>query len=155
MQERVRSSYAAPQLCHILKDFDGRPLSIFEQRDLDEFFNLLVGQLEEKLRGTEAKGVLQRVFAGSVLSEIRSRDCPHNSQQTETFLSLNLQVASCKSLQESLKRYVESEGLEGSNAYNCEQCRKKVNANRKSTLSLLPNVMVIFLKRFAYDYGRG
>lgn len=42
--------------------------------------------------------------------------------------------------------------LEGDNAYACEECDKKVNAIKRQCLKKLPNILIIVLKRFDFDY---
>lgn len=139
----------------MLKDIDKKPLSISEQKDVDEFYNLLFDQLDMSLQSTSQGSLIQEVFGGSFANEVICVDCPHRSERIEKFLSVNLQILGKKNIEESLNSLVESELMEASNAYYCERCEKKVKAKRRATLKVLPNTMVFILKRFDYNRDTG
>ena len=44
--------------------------------------------------------------------------------------------------------------MDGSNAYYCERCDKKVDTTKRLCVKKLPPILVIQLKRFDYDYDR-
>ena len=48
--------------------------------------------------------------------------------------------------------YVEGEILDGDNAYFCEICEKKVRTMKRLCIKELPNILVIVLKRFTYNF---
>ena len=142
-------------MCNIISDFEGKPLSINEQKDIDEFLNLFFDRLENNLKDTKEPTLIPDNFGGCFANEIICIDCPHASENTENFLSLNLQIQNKKKLTESLNAFIESESLEGNNAYNCETCGRKIKAKRRTTFKILPNTLIIVLKRFEYDYDKG
>ncbi len=149
-----KESYSAAHLCSLIKDFDGRPLSIYEQHDADEFFNLLMDRLESGLKSTNRPQLIKDVFAGAFVNEVICIDCPHRSAVKEEFLAVNLQIHNKKGLTEALQAYIEAEQLAGSNAYHCERCDKKVTAKKRVSLGVLPNVLIVVLKRFEFDFQR-
>jgi ubiquitin carboxyl-terminal hydrolase 9/24 len=51
-----------------------------------------------------------------------------------------------------LAKLVESELLEGENAYFCEQCNKKVDTIKRVRIKELPNHLLFVLKRFEFDF---
>jgi len=51
-----------------------------------------------------------------------------------------------------LESFIEGELLEKDNAYACEHCDEKVTAERRQCIKKLPNVLIIVLRRFEYDY---
>ena len=53
-----------------------------------------------------------------------------------------------------MHEYVKGELLDGSNAYYCERCDKKVDTTKRLCVKKLPPILVIQLKRFDYDYER-
>jgi len=61
-------------------------------------------------------------------------------------------VKNKKSVQESLEAFIKGEMLEGDNAYECEQCEKKVDTLKRVCLKKLPNHLILVLKRFEFDY---
>ena len=108
-------------------------------------------RLETELKNTKHPQMIQNVFGGSFASEIICLDCPHRSIRKEDFLAVNLQIQNKTNLHESLQSFINSETLTGNNAYLCERCDKKVSAKKRTTLGVLPNVMVVVLKRFEFD----
>ena len=151
LKDSRRASYNASHLCSLIKDFDGKPLSVYEQRDADEFFNLLMDRLESGLKTTNKPKLIQEVFGGAFANEIISQECDHRSEGKEDFLTLNIQIQNKKSLHDSLQAFIEGESLTGANAYNCEKCNKKVSAKKRSSFGILPNTLIIVLKRFEFD----
>ena len=57
--------------------------------------------------------------------------------------SFSLSLAQC------LHHFCASERLEGDNQYRCERCRTKVDATKRLSLTKLPEVLVLHVKRFA------
>eukprot|EP00826_Nyctotherus_ovalis_P021361 TRINITY_DN16884_c0_g1_i1.p1 TRINITY_DN16884_c0_g1~~TRINITY_DN16884_c0_g1_i1.p1 ORF type:complete len:109 (-),score=25.15 TRINITY_DN16884_c0_g1_i1:42-368(-) len=50
LRDNKGEAYNPSHLCKLITDFDGQHLSPYEQRDADEFFNLLMDRLEDNLR---------------------------------------------------------------------------------------------------------
>ncbi len=154
LKDSRRASYNASHICSLIKDFDGRPLSVFEQRDADEFFNLLMDRLEANLKSSSRPELIKDVFGGCFANEVICLDCPHRSTVKEEFLSLNLQIHNKRGLAEGMQAFVEAESLAGSNAYHCDRCDKKVSAKKRVSIGVLPNILVVVLKRFEFDFQR-
>ncbi len=150
LKEQSTGTYNAAPMCQLIKDFDGQPLSVGEQKDVDEFFNLFLDRLEPFIKSTRRPGLVQEVFGGAFANEIIGLECPHRSERVESFLSLSVQVKGKKNLEASLKAFVEEEYLVDKNAYDCDRCEKKIKAKRRTTFKVLPNHLVIVLKRFEY-----
>lgn len=53
-----------------------------------------------------------------------------------------------KSLEEALSKMIQGETLEGDNAYYCDRCSTKRDAIKWETIKVLPNLLIIVLKRF-------
>ncbi len=53
------------------------------------------------------------------------------------------------SLAQCLHHFCASERLEGDNQYRCERCKTKVDATKRLSLTKLPEVLVLHVKRFA------
>lgn len=155
LSEKSAGALNARDLCKCIKDFDGKPISIREQRDVDEFFNLLMDRLEPFLPKAKAGDLIKKTFGGSFANEVICLECPHRSENIESFLSLNLQIAGKKSIKESLEAFVSEEYLTGQDLYYCERCDKKMKAKRRTTFKTLPNYFAIFLKRFDYQHRTG
>ena len=154
MSAKQRKAYNASYILQLIKDVDGNNLSINEQKDVDEFLSLLMDKIEMGFKNSPAKPLVQNSFGGFFSGEIICKDCPHRSQSTEPFLSISLQIAG-KKLTDSLRGFIEAESMEGKNGYNCQRCEKIVNAKKRSSILVLPNILIICLKRFTYDHVRG
>ncbi len=152
MQERFRPSFNAAFLCNFIRDFDDSPLSIYEQKDVDEFFNLLLERIDNCISDPGITGkLLGETFGGAFANEIVCGECGRRTDRREGFLSVNLQVKGKKQLEESLDSFIEAEALEGKNSYHCEVCKKSCKAKKRVLFKELPNTLVIVLKRFNYD----
>lgn len=72
----------------------------------------------------------------------------------EPFSVISVDVKNHSNLTDSLHEYVKGELLDGSNAYYCELCDKKVDTTKRLCVKKLPPILVIQLKRFDYDFER-
>ena len=154
LKERRKAVHSVSHLCTIIKDYDQRPLSIYEQRDADEFLNLFTDRLETSLKESNKPKLTQETFGGCFANEVICIDCPHKSINKEDFIALQLTVANKKSIFESLQGLIDGEALEGANAYSCDRCDKRVKAKRRASFKYLPNTLIVVLKRFEFDLQR-
>jgi len=77
MLEKKQSSISVNSLATAIKDFDGKPLSLFEQRDVDEFLNLLFDQLEGQISSSKNPHLIQNCFGGQYSNTINPQPCNH------------------------------------------------------------------------------
>lgn len=90
--------YNPKSFCHSFKTFDGQPTNVFEQMDVDEFFNLLMERIESAL--PKDNDLVARNFRGILVNEIiGSGDCTHISERDEPFFALSLTVKNKKTVQ--------------------------------------------------------
>ena len=59
-----RHDYNPLEFCFAFKDLDGNPTNTAEQKDAQEFLNLSFDRIENLLRSTRMKYLLQSVFSG-------------------------------------------------------------------------------------------
>eukprot|EP01022_Parablepharisma_sp_SALTPOND_P026524 TRINITY_DN64327_c6_g1_i1.p1 TRINITY_DN64327_c6_g1~~TRINITY_DN64327_c6_g1_i1.p1 ORF type:complete len:2209 (+),score=297.78 TRINITY_DN64327_c6_g1_i1:12673-19299(+) len=152
LNESVKQYYNPKIFCHAFKDWDGKPINVLEQMDVDEFFNLLMDKIEFAIKGTVQAATIKNHFGGVFANQLLCKDCPHSSVREEPYLALNLQVKNKKSLQQCLESFVEGEMLQGNNAYHCEKCDKKVTTLKRVCIKRLPRHLIFVLKRFDIDY---
>jgi len=152
LTESVKQYYNPKIFCHAIKDWEGKSVNVLEQMDVDEYFNLFLDRLEFAIKGTPQAQTIKKHFGGVFANQLLGKDCPHSSVRDEPFLALNLQVKNKKSLQQCLESFVEGEVLQGSNAYNCEKCDKKVTALKRTCIKRLPRHLICVLKRFDINY---
>lgn len=81
----------------------------------------------------------------------RCLKCYTESRCPSTFYELDLHIRGQKTLQDSLKEFMQIELLEGEDKYYCTVCKEKQNAQRFISLTVLPPVLNIQLMRFVFD----
>ena len=54
--------------CHSFKDYDGNPTNVAIQMDVDEFFNRLLDQIEERLKPTLYKDLIKKQFESKFIT---------------------------------------------------------------------------------------
>lgn len=74
------------------------------------------------------------------------------SEREEPSLAISLQVKNKKNILESLQNFTQGEMLEGDNAYLCDKCDKKVSTLKRVCIKKLPNILILVLKRFEFDF---
>jgi len=181
LQEGEKKSYNPASFCRAFRDHDGKPIDVRVQQDVDEFFNALCDRLEAALKANKeecaklTKGadsaetpepiqpnasgnasvvpdLVKETFGGELEHQLLCQDCPHTSFRTEAFSALPLSVANKSTLQSSLDTFITGEMLEGDNSYLCSICKKKVRTLKRVVVKTLPQILVLNLKRFSFDY---
>lgn len=152
MQSSYGRSVDIKPFAHCVRGTDKKPINVAIQMDTEEFFRLLMDQLESELRNPEDKQQLRNFYGGRSVNQIKSKDCQHVSETTETLFNLPLEVKGKETLEDSLRAYVEGESLEGENKYKCEPCGGRlVNAVKRTCLQSVPDNLIVHLKRFDFD----
>ena len=97
-----RSDYNPWEFCFAFKEFDGAPTHTGEQKDAQEFLNLAFDRLENALKGTSRRHLLQSVFGGQTCSQLVCKECGKVKNRLEDFYNLSLTVKDLKGVHESL-----------------------------------------------------
>jgi len=137
------------------KNFEGNPLKINEQMDIDEFFATLMDKLESRLKGTNNENIIKYIFQGKQNDNLNfGESCPHKRTNVYNFYSIQLQIKDKKDIYESLDSLIQGETMEGDNAIFCEKCNKKFSALKNQDFNTLPRILIFVLKRFEFDYNK-
>lgn len=64
-----RHAYNPKELCYSIKDYDGTPIRIGEQKDSQEFVGVFFERLETLLKPTTQRYLLQDTFQGNMCSQ--------------------------------------------------------------------------------------
>ena len=137
------------------KNFEGQPLNIMEQTDIDEFFAKLMDKLESRLKGTNNENIIKYFFQGKQNDNLNFEgNCPHKRTNINNFYSIQIQVKDHKNIYESLDEFIKGEKMDGDNCIFCEKCNKKIPAIKNLDFKTLPRVLMIVLKRFEFDYSK-
>ncbi|XP_065887407.1 ubiquitin carboxyl-terminal hydrolase 9X-like isoform X3 [Dysidea avara] len=132
----------------------GCPVNVREPGDAFEFFNCLMDAVDEGLKAHKEKPVIARVLGGIFADQKICKGCQHRYSREEPFTALNVDVRCRNNLYESLDTFVKGYLLEGFNAYHCEKCNKKIDTLKRLCIKKLPQILVIKLKRFDYDWEK-
>ena len=144
-----KQAYNPKDFCASFKDFDGAPINPLLQQDSQEFFNNFCDKIEESLKNTKYKYIIDNIFTGKTCSSVTCEKCNTVSNRFEDFYNLTLEVKNIGNLYDSLQKLIEPERIE---QFNCEVCQKKVTINKRTSLAKLPNVLFVHLKRFYMNY---
>jgi ubiquitin C-terminal hydrolase len=164
LQESHKQFYDPWEFCKTYTDYEGQPVNVRQQMDVDEYFNMLFDKLETGTKDTPQASVLRDNFGGKVVNQIICKDTvkvgdkeygnsnPYKSEREETFYTISLEVKHKRTILESLDAFVEGEVLEGDNKYFCEEANKKVDAVKRVCIKELPRTLILHLKRFEFDF---
>ncbi|GIQ81626.1 hypothetical protein KIPB_002612 [Kipferlia bialata] len=122
----------------------------FEQADVSELLAILFDALDGAFKGSPQEGAVSRLVEGTQAGVCTCRDRQHKSVTQNPFSMLTLELGD--TLHECLGEYLSTDELIDDNAYACEGCGCKVNADRGNQLVDLPPVLLLSLKRFTLDF---
>jgi ubiquitin C-terminal hydrolase len=151
-----KDEYCAPgDFCAEFKGFDGKPVNVHIQQDVDEFMNLVLEKLESELRVLNHEEVLHETLGIQLLHQITSleSDTEFTSETTEQVTCLLLDIKGRNSIDAALDAFLQGERLDGDNKYFYQPLDRKVAALKRCLLGHLSNTVIINLKRFDYDYA--
>ncbi|KAG0284703.1 ubiquitin-specific protease doa4 [Linnemannia gamsii] len=101
--------------------------------------------------------IIVNIFQGQYKSRLCCSKCGKTSTTYNPFMYLTLPVKAKNSsrqpqtLTSCLNAFVEPELMEGDNAWNCPNCKKPRKATKQLTISRVPDVLLIQLKRFSSE----
>nr|XP_019008054.1 uncharacterized protein I206_07222 [Kwoniella pini CBS 10737]OCF46835.1 hypothetical protein I206_07222 [Kwoniella pini CBS 10737] len=96
------------------------------------------------------------LFQGQYRNRLECLTCHKTSTTYDTFMYMSLPVPSGKSkvvIQELIDEFVKAEVMEKEDAWNCPRCKVPRKATKTLTISRLPPVLLIQLKRFTTQNG--
>jgi ubiquitin carboxyl-terminal hydrolase 9/24 len=74
------------------------------------------------------------------------------TNREEKHMNIDCQIRGKSDVQEALAAMCETETMEGINQVFCDRCKKNTDTVLRNTISELPNMMILSLKRFDLDY---
>ena len=136
-------------------------LSLYEQMDADEFYAGLIDSIEKDINNiynnneetikNPYKSLFNYFFGGKYVDELKF-ECGHKRYNEFQYNSIQLDIKGYNNLYDSLNNYIKNETMDGDNKINCEECKTKMACNKRQIFKNLPNILVIVLKRFEFDY---
>lgn len=125
MQNSYRKAADPRPFAGCVRNLDKTPIDLGVQMDADEFYNLLFDQWEAQLVSEQDKQRFRNFYGGSMLQQVKSKECEHVSERADSFFALQCDVQGKANLQESLQSFVQGDVMEGDNKYKCESCGGK------------------------------
>lgn len=99
-----RSEYNPLGFTFAFKEMDGQPTHISEQKDAQEFLNVLFDRMEKVLKPTPRKYLVQSVFGGKTCSQLVCSECHKVKNKIEDYYNLSLTVKDINSVYDSLEK---------------------------------------------------
>lgn len=94
-------------------------------------------------------------FQGQFRNQMRCLTCSKTSTTYNTFMPLSIPIPTDRkgnrvTLHECLKEFLKEEILDQDDAWFCPQCKTRRRASKKLSISRLPPILMIHLKRFQF-----
>lgn len=106
-------------------------------------------RIERGLKDTRHKYLVQSIFGGKTVSQMRCPECNYVKDRLEDFSNKTLTVKDHKSVEEALKAEVEGEKIDD---YKCSGCHKKVEVTKRTLFAESPNVLILHLQRLVFNF---
>ena len=135
-----------------------RNMQVGRQEDAHEFLRFSLDRMQEasaKNANPPARTdvekehtFMNRIFGGKFRSRVTCSNCSHDSDTFDGFMDISLDVSRAGTVKEAFQAFVKVDALQGANRYQCEECKKLVNAKKQFTISQAPQILHVHLKRF-------
>ena len=133
--------------CRSFIDYDGQPISLSEQKDINEFAGMLFDKMEHN---KDCKRLLANTIQGKFVWKTRSTESSYRSEREENFYMITAEVKDKATLENALELNAAEEIFSGDNKIE-DSNGQKVEATRRCEIRTLPNTLIIHLKRFEFD----
>jgi len=149
LMKSKRKYYNPVAFCYSFKEADGKPTNTAVQHDAQEFLNILFERLERIVQDTPYKYITQSIFGAKLCSQVICTNCGYISSTYEDYYTLSLEIKNQLTLEDSLGKFIVGSTV---SEYQCRNCRNKVDAIKRTLISTLPNVLIIYLQRFTFNF---
>lgn len=129
----------------------------YSQQDSQEMIIHLLDTMHESLKSKGSvnknnRSIISDIFYGRFKQTIHCPKCCNDSVTYEHFTDLEIPLITSKSksikLSDCFDNFTIEEELDDDNKYGCGKCSELVNAIKKIELDILPNFLIVTLKRF-------
>jgi len=138
----------------------------YQQQDAQEFMRFLLERLHAELDPKSDKGsVIQSMFMGKLQSHVMCLRCETVSKKLDDFMDLSLAIPDVFAnrrnkveelqdpctLYDCLDEFFNTETLDEREKYLCTTCHDMERVSKKFTVTALPSVLCLHIKRFKYS----
>ena len=113
LQETWLKSVDPENVVSNIVTFEGLPIDVNVQMDVDEFYNLLFDRLEGQMPTENDRRNFRSFYGGQLVQQIKSQDCEHISERFEPFSVVQCDIQGKMTLAESLGAFIEGEMMQG------------------------------------------
>jgi len=136
----------------LTESFGWEGAEAYVQHDLHELARMLLDRVEGRISETPYEGILDRLLQGKQQTCVRCKNVDYTSSRTEPFSDIQLDVKDCDSIEDSFKKYIKAETLDGDNQYDTDEGGYgKQDAEKGIIFESLPPILSLHLKRFEFD----
>jgi len=139
------SSRAAVTTGALTRSFGWTSADAFVQQDVTECFTVLMSFLESQSIGS----YIASAHRGELHDYLCCSKCGDQRGRNEVYQDIHLEVKGHTSVEAMLLAHGSEEDLEG---VECSACHGKHNHRKGISLTALPDVLMLHLKRFTLDY---
>ena len=146
-----RKFYSPESFVYSFKDYDGNPTNINIQCDAQEFLLRFMDQIENLLKNTKYKYLINSIFVGISSTNLKcnNSNCENVNTRKEKIYDISLDISNCFNLKDCLNKYIGEENIED---YKCDKCKNKITHVKNTLLEYLPNILIIHLQRNKFNY---
>ncbi|KAL8278990.1 hypothetical protein RQP46_008659 [Phenoliferia psychrophenolica] len=125
------------------------------EHDLETLPQQIMSEREWDIYRRRNDSFVVQCFQGQFRNQMKCLTCGKTSTTYNTFMPLSVPIPSGRGvskvdLQACIASFVREEILDKDDAWNCPRCKTARKASKKLTLSRLPPILVIHLKRFSF-----
>ncbi|KAA1470161.1 cysteine proteinase [Dentipellis sp. KUC8613] len=124
------------------------------EAELEKLPQQIASEQEWKIYRMRNDSLVVDFFQGQFRNRMECMVCHNTSTTYNTFMYLSLPIPSNRhsriTIEHCLDAFVKEEVMEKSDAWNCPRCKTLRRATKQLSLSRLPPVLLIHLKRFSF-----
>ncbi|KAH9958814.1 hypothetical protein BC827DRAFT_540115 [Russula dissimulans] len=124
------------------------------EEELEKLPQQIASEQEWKIYRMRNDSIVVDFFQGQFRNRLECMTCHRTSTTYNSFMYLSLPIPSTKNskvdIQQCLDAFVKTEVMEKADAWNCPRCKTLRRATKTLSLSRLPPVLLIHLKRFSF-----
>ncbi|XP_046844317.1 ubiquitin carboxyl-terminal hydrolase 47-like isoform X2 [Xenia sp. Carnegie-2017] len=153
------SGKRAVETTDVTKSFGWDSSDAWQQHDVQELCRVMFDALETVFKNTDQAQLINHLYQGQLKDYVKCLECEYESARIDKFLDIPLVIRPFganvphESVEEALDSFVNPETLNGNNQYKCDKCDKLCDAHKGLKFCKFPYIMMLQLKRFAFDYN--
>jgi ubiquitin carboxyl-terminal hydrolase 34 len=111
--------------------------------------NRFFDKLEESLKGTSQKYVIDDIFRGQTLTQLKCQNCGFAKTKEGNWFCLQVEVKNKHKIFDSLNAIRDGQIISD---YQCDGCNKKVDVQERNFYGDMPNVLIVHEQRIIFDF---